>query len=150
MATKAAAMPAAVLKKARRLTPWWRASVVPYSLTRASNSRCFTVCGAGMNSSLETDCVGIGDRKAEVSAGNNCWSSSGSSHPIALPSETSLVYDRAPADGHTPQDRQHRTHAASNDRPLVATFAPRDVCSYVIVTLGWRRADVKRRAGKAC
>ncbi|MDQ3829507.1 MAG: hypothetical protein M3361_09450, partial [Candidatus Tectomicrobia bacterium] len=56
------------------------------------------------------------------------------------------MYDRAPADGHTPQDRQYRTHAASNDRPLVATFAPRDVCSYVIVTLVWRRADVKRRA----
>jgi hypothetical protein len=38
---------------------------------RASNSRYFFVCGAGMNSSLDTDWVGIGEGKADVSAGNN-------------------------------------------------------------------------------
>src|SRR6202795_4124764 len=83
MATKAAAIPAAVLKKARRRMPCWDASAAPYCFTRASNSRCFAVCGAGMNSSLDTDCVGIDDGKAEVSAGNTCLKSSGASQPIA-------------------------------------------------------------------
>jgi hypothetical protein len=55
MATNAAVMPAAVLKKARRDMPCLRASSPPNSLMRASNSRCFAVCGAGMNSSLDTD-----------------------------------------------------------------------------------------------
>src|SRR5687768_6498576 len=99
-----------------------------------------------MNSSLDTDCVGIGDGKAEVSAGNNCLSSSGSSHPIALSSETSPVYDRALADGHTPRDHQQWTRTASNDCPLVATSAPCDACSYASVTLVWPRVDVKRQA----
>src|SRR5262245_44181554 len=84
MATKAAAIPAAVLKKARRLMPRWRASSLPYSLIRASNSRCFAVCGAGMNSSLDTDWVGIGAGKADVSAGNNCFSSSELNKPITI------------------------------------------------------------------
>jgi hypothetical protein len=35
-----------------------------------------------MNSSLDTDCVGIGDGKADVSAGNNCCSSSELNKPI--------------------------------------------------------------------
>src|SRR5688500_9779035 len=49
---------------------------------RTSNSRCFSVCGAGMNSSLETDWVGIGEGKADVSAGNNCFNSSAVRNPI--------------------------------------------------------------------
>ena len=63
MATNAAAIPAADWKNLRRLTPCLRASSDPYSLTRASNSRCFSVFGHGMYSSLETHCVGIGERK---------------------------------------------------------------------------------------
>jgi hypothetical protein len=35
-----------------------------------------------MNSSLDTDCVGIGDGKAEVSAGNNCLISSSLNKPM--------------------------------------------------------------------
>ena len=79
IATKAAAMPAADLKNLRRLMPCLRASALPYSLRRASNSRCFSVCGHGMYSSLDTHCVGIGAGNADVSAGNTCSSSSGES-----------------------------------------------------------------------
>jgi hypothetical protein len=49
MATNAAAIPAAVLKKARRLTPWCFASRSPSSLMRASTCFCRSVCGAGVN-----------------------------------------------------------------------------------------------------
>src|SRR6266545_4030875 len=45
----------------RRLVPSRFAICVPMSRTRASNSRCFGVCAPGMNSSLETDCTGIGE-----------------------------------------------------------------------------------------
>src|SRR5262249_7175789 len=58
-------------------------------------------------SSLETDCVGIGDGNAEVSAGNNCLSSSGSSQPIApsfgKPSHIcypAATWDRVPQELH--------------------------------------------------
>src|SRR5580765_6876349 len=68
-------MPAAVWKNRRRLTPWCFASRLPSSLMRASTSFCFTVCGAGVNSSLETNCVGIGDAKDDVSAGSRSMES---------------------------------------------------------------------------
>jgi hypothetical protein len=38
---------------------------------RASTCFCFTVWGTGVNSSLATNCVGIGDAKDEVSAGSS-------------------------------------------------------------------------------
>src|SRR5688572_29328107 len=80
-------MPDAVLRKLRRLMPCLRASSAPYSLMRASNSRCFSVCGQGMYSSLDTHCTGIGDGKID-SAGATCFSSLSESmdvlHSIAL------------------------------------------------------------------
>src|ERR1700674_4702497 len=78
MARNAVAMPAAVWKKRRRLMPRRFAIRAPISLTRASNSRCFAVCGPGMNSSLETDCTGIGEGNSD-SAGESRASSSGES-----------------------------------------------------------------------
>jgi hypothetical protein len=38
---------------------------------RASTCLCRAVCGGGVNSSLETNCVGIGDGKDAVSAGSS-------------------------------------------------------------------------------
>src|SRR5688572_24780370 len=67
-------MPDAVLRNLRRLMPCLRASSAPYSLMRASNSRCFSVWGHGMYSSLDTHCTGIGDGKID-SAGATCFSS---------------------------------------------------------------------------
>ena len=64
-------MPAAVWKNRRRLTPWCFASWLPSSLMRASTRFCCAVCGGGVNSSLETNCVGIGDAKDAVSAGSS-------------------------------------------------------------------------------
>src|SRR5580704_19256368 len=61
-------MPAAVWKKRRRLTPWRSASLSPRSLSRASTSRCFSVCGAGRYSSLETIWVGMGEGNSSSSA----------------------------------------------------------------------------------
>jgi hypothetical protein len=43
------------------------------------------VCGAGMNSSLDTDWVGMGEGKADVSAGSTCSSSSALRNPIRTP-----------------------------------------------------------------
>jgi hypothetical protein len=77
IATNAAAIPAAVLKNARRVMPCLRASSDPYSLMRDSNSRCFSFCGDGMYSSLDTHWAGMGDGNAEVSAGRTSFSSSG-------------------------------------------------------------------------
>src|ERR1700681_191373 len=68
MARNAVAMPAAVWKKRRRLMPSRLAIRAPISLTRVSNSRCFFVCKLGMNSSLETDCTGIGDGNNDSAA----------------------------------------------------------------------------------
>jgi len=48
------------------------------SFTRASNSRWRGVCGAGMNSSLETDCTGMGEANSD-SAAERRASSSGDS-----------------------------------------------------------------------
>src|SRR5688572_32467890 len=67
-------MPDAVLRNWRRLMPCLRASSAPYPILRASNSRCFSVCGHGMYSSLDTHCTGIGDGKID-SAGANCFNS---------------------------------------------------------------------------
>src|SRR5438477_8632557 len=50
----------------------------PISFTPTSNSRCFGVCGPGMNSSLDTDCTGIGDGNSD-SADESWLSSSGDS-----------------------------------------------------------------------
>ena len=61
MGRDAAAMPPAVLKNLRRLMPFFFAMRAPMSFTRASNSFCCGDCGAGMNSSLDTNCTGIGD-----------------------------------------------------------------------------------------
>ena len=91
MATKAAAMPAAVWKNARRLTPWCFASRVPSSLMRASTCFCFSVWGGGVNSSLETNCVGMGDGKDDVSAGSRSSSCLGSSNDMALSSLSATV-----------------------------------------------------------
>ena len=76
-------MPAAVWKNARRLTPWCLASRVPSSLMRASTCFCFSVWGGGVNSSLETNWVGIGDGKDDVSAGSRSSSWSGLNRVIA-------------------------------------------------------------------
>jgi hypothetical protein len=78
MARKAVAMPAAVWKKRRRLMPSRFAMCAPISLMRASNSCCLGVCSAGMNSSLDTDCTGIGDGNSD-SAEESLFSSSGDS-----------------------------------------------------------------------
>src|SRR5687767_11594477 len=67
-------MPDAVLRNWRRLMPCLRASSAPYPFMRASNSRCFSVCGHGMYSSLDTHCTGIGDGKID-SAGATCFNS---------------------------------------------------------------------------
>ena len=68
MATKAAAMPAAVLKNCAATHAVVLRELAPSSLMRASNSRCFAVCGRGMNSSLDTNCTGIGDGKSDLGA----------------------------------------------------------------------------------
>src|SRR5262245_38528556 len=70
MATNAAAIPAAVWKNARRLTPWRRASRSPSSAIRASTRFCRAVWGGGVNSSLDTNWVGMGPANAVVSAGS--------------------------------------------------------------------------------
>ena len=82
MARNAAAMPDAVARKRRRVIPWRFARAAPSSFTRASTRRCRRVCGAGMNSSLETLCVGIGPAKACVSAGRRPASSRSLSSPM--------------------------------------------------------------------
>ena len=63
-------MPEAVWKKRRRDMPWRAASRSLMSISRASTSRCFAVCGTGRNSSLDTICVGTGEGNDEVSAGS--------------------------------------------------------------------------------
>src|ERR1700730_15826271 len=68
MARNAVAMPAAVWKKPHRLMPRRLAIRAPIYFTRVSNSRCFFVCKPGMNSSLETDCTGIGDGNNDSAA----------------------------------------------------------------------------------
>ena len=60
MATKAAAMPAAVWKNSRRERPCFPPRASPMSRRRASTSFCCALCGGGMYSSLEMICVGIG------------------------------------------------------------------------------------------
>ena len=70
-------MPAAPWKNVRREMPCCFDNSLPSSFTRASNSRCLSLCGAGMNSSLETACVGIGERNVAVSAGTSLAISSG-------------------------------------------------------------------------
>ena len=65
------AIPAADWKNRRRLMPRRLAIEAPISFTRASNSRCFGVCAYGVNSSLETDCTGMGDGNRLVSAGES-------------------------------------------------------------------------------
>ena len=65
-ATKPAAMPAAVWKNWRRLRPCLPPSSSPIASRRASTSFCFSLCGGGVNSSLETICVGMG-----VACGNS-------------------------------------------------------------------------------
>src|SRR6476660_8096082 len=52
--------------------------------TRASNSRCFSVCGPAMNSSLETDWTGIGEGYRS-SAGESWRSSSWDSMLMEAP-----------------------------------------------------------------
>src|SRR4029077_19846442 len=78
-------MPEAVWKKRRRLMPRRLAMCAPISFTRASNSRCLAVCGAGMNSSLDTDCTGIGDGNRD-SAEDTRSISSGLSQLMRSPS----------------------------------------------------------------
>src|SRR2546428_12300709 len=53
------------------------------SLTRASNSRCLGVWNPGMNSSLDTDCTGMGDGNND-SALVSLASSSGDNIPMAI------------------------------------------------------------------
>src|SRR5256885_6251336 len=55
----------------------------PASFTRASNSRWRGVWGPGMNSSLETDCTGMGEANSD-SALLSRASSSGDSMPVAI------------------------------------------------------------------
>src|SRR5689334_5384448 len=58
-------MPPAVLKNLRRDMPLRFARREPACLMRASNSRCRGVCGLGMNSSLDSDCTGMGDGNSD-------------------------------------------------------------------------------------
>src|SRR5271169_5695171 len=110
MARNAAAMPAALWKKRRRLTPRRLAICAPSVLTRASNARCFCVCGPGMNSSLETDCTGIGDGNRD-SADASLDSSSGESMLI----DSSFVATRVDARG-AADDGPTRCRPADPDR----------------------------------
>src|SRR5882757_2720066 len=84
MATKAVAMPAAVWKKRRRDRPFF----LPYSsasaFMRASTFFCRSVCGTGMNSSLETTCVGTGVGLALKRAGVRLARSSSLNMPMAI------------------------------------------------------------------
>ena len=68
---------------AHPLVPGERA---PSSLTRTSTCFCRAVWGSGVNSSLETNWVGMGEANAAVSAGKSCARSSGSSRLIAVSS----------------------------------------------------------------
>jgi len=79
-------MPDAVVRNRRRVMPWRFASTPPSSLSRPSTRRWRAVCGAGMNSSLDTLCVGIGPAKAWVSAGNRLASSRSLSSPMTASS----------------------------------------------------------------
>src|SRR5690348_10894190 len=90
MARNAAAIPEALWKNRRRLIPRRLAMYAPISFTRASNSRCFSVCGPGMNSSLDTDCTGIGEGKRD-SAGDRRSNSSGLSMLIGISSVGGLA-----------------------------------------------------------
>src|SRR5713101_5273795 len=65
--------------------PCFLASWLPSSLIRASTRRWFSVCGAGMNSSLETLWVGIGPGNAAVSEGRTALSSSSLSSLMRSP-----------------------------------------------------------------
>src|SRR6266850_4422717 len=75
-------MPEAEARKRRRVTPCFFASVSAISRMRASTCFWRVVCGDGMNSSLETDWVGIGPAKAWVSAGSSPASSRSLSSPM--------------------------------------------------------------------
>jgi hypothetical protein len=69
-------MPPAVWKNLRRDMPCFLAMRAPMSFTRASNSFCCAVCGDGMNSSLDTNCTGMGEGNSS-SAPDSFSSSSG-------------------------------------------------------------------------
>jgi len=64
--------PAPVRRNARRFKPSVPPKRSASSLMRSSTWRCWTVWGAGMNSPFDTICVGIGERKAAMSAGAVC------------------------------------------------------------------------------
>ena len=68
IARKAAAVPPVVLRKDRRLIPSFLAAKSASSLIRASTCFCFSVCGNGMYSPLETICVGTGERSLSASS----------------------------------------------------------------------------------
>ncbi len=113
IATNEAAMPAAVWKKRRRDRPCRRASRSLSSLSRASTSRCFSVCGVGRYSSLDTIWVGTGDGNDDVSAG----SSSRSCSSVRNFMSSSAVSRQWPAPPQQdPQDRDRRRRVDA-DRP---------------------------------
>jgi len=69
MARKAAAIPPVPARNCRRLIPSFLAAESAISLIRCSTCFCWSVCGWGMYSPLETIRVGTGDWKSSVSAG---------------------------------------------------------------------------------
>ena len=84
MATKAAAIPAAVFRNLRRGNPCLRASGSASSRRRSSNLRCSSLRGGGVNSPLVTACVGMGDSLRNLDARVVLLSSSGvRKHPMA-------------------------------------------------------------------
>src|SRR5205823_9802939 len=101
-ATRAAAMPLPVRRKARRLRPCFFAAFSLRALTRASYSFCLGVCGGGMNSSLEAIRLGIGS-----GASDSASRSQARTHIGALLSQRSEVRSqRSEVRGHCPQARK--------------------------------------------
>src|SRR5436190_17566073 len=67
MAMSEAAMPPEPARKSRRLTPSFFAASSAISLIRASTCFCFSLCGFGRYSPLETFWVGIGEQNSSDS-----------------------------------------------------------------------------------
>ncbi len=83
-ATKPAAMPAALWKNCRRDSPCLPPSSSAIASSRASTSFCFSLCGGGVNSSLETIWVGIGVACGSSSDGASSRISFSVRKPIAI------------------------------------------------------------------
>src|SRR5262249_19790959 len=74
------------------------------SFSRASTSRCFSLCGGGMYSSLDTIWVGTGDGNDAASAGSNWASCSSDRNFILSPPEIGISSAIPLFDGEKQQD----------------------------------------------